>query len=69
MSEISDALESLTSLPERCPLAPENDAFTATIRQLVVGSVRILFTVSHETRSVHILHIQHQARRFGPRNR
>lgn len=65
MSEISDALESLTSLPERCPLAPENDAFPATIRQLVVGSVRILFTVSHETRSVHVLYIQHQARRPG----
>lgn len=64
LEEIRDAVESLTSLPDRCPIAPESDAFPVTIRQLLTGSLRILFTVSHETKSVHVLHIRHQARRL-----
>lgn len=66
LSAISEALASLSSLPERCPIAPESDAFPVSIRQLLVGSVRILFTVSQETKSVHVLHIRHQAQRLGP---
>lgn len=66
LDEILDALESLAILPERCPIAPESDLFPVAIRQLLVGSVRILFTVSPETRTVHVLHIRHQAQRLGP---
>jgi plasmid stabilization system protein ParE len=32
-----EAIDSLESLPERCPLAPENDAFDEDIRQLLYG--------------------------------
>lgn len=62
LEAIVAALESLASLPDRCPLASENDAFSVTIRQLLQGSDRILFTVSRDTRRVHVLHIRHQAR-------
>lgn len=61
LEDITEALDSLATLPERCSLAPENDAFGVTIRQLLHGSDRILFTVSQDTETVHILHVRHQA--------
>ena len=58
------AMGTLRSFPERCPLAPENGAFSRTIRQLVYGRrrhrYRILFTVRADR--VEILHIRHGAR-------
>jgi len=61
------ALESFLTLeifPERCPLAPESNAFDHAIRQLLYGkrqhAYRILFDISAET--VRILHIRHGAR-------
>lgn len=65
LDQIGEAIDSLTSLPDRCPLAPENDAFPVVIRQLITGSTRIYFTVSNETKAAHVLHIRHQARRPG----
>ncbi|MFW6192522.1 MAG: type II toxin-antitoxin system RelE/ParE family toxin [Gemmatimonadota bacterium] len=62
LDEMADAMNSLASLPDRCPLAPEDDAFPGTIRQLLRARHRILFTVSEETATVHVLHIRHQAR-------
>lgn len=55
--------ESLSRLPERCPLAPENDAFTDEIRQLLFGSYRLLFTILQTKREVHVVHIRHGKRR------
>ncbi len=61
-----EAINSLASLPERCPLAPETDAFDEDIRQLLYGKrrykYRILFTIVG--RRVHVLHIRHGARRY-----
>jgi plasmid stabilization system protein ParE len=55
--------QTLETHPERCPLAPENDFFEETIRQLLYGKkhgvYRILFTVRGDT--VDILHIRHAA--------
>jgi plasmid stabilization system protein ParE len=53
------ALETLSTMPERCPLAPEADAFEEEIRQLLYRSFRVLFTI-RSTR-VHVLHIRHGA--------
>ena len=53
------ALETLATMPERCPRAPENDAFDEEIRQLLHRSHRVLFTVRGT--EVHILHIRHAA--------
>ena len=54
------AVDSLETFPERCPLAPESEAFGYEIRQLLFGSYRILFTIRGP--AVHVLHVRHGAR-------
>src|SRR5437764_828283 len=57
------AISSLRTFPERCPLAPEADAFQREIRQLFYGKrrnrYRILFVVDGDL--VNILRILHGA--------
>ncbi|MGP1382193.1 MAG: type II toxin-antitoxin system RelE/ParE family toxin [Thainema sp.] len=59
------AIESLSQMPKRCPLARENSYFSQEIRQLVYGkgrsSYRVLFTIleEQERATVRILHIRH----------
>ena len=65
------ALDSLSALPERCPVAPENDVFPdVTVRQLLYGkrrtSYRILFFVippadGEASGTVRILRVLHGA--------
>jgi plasmid stabilization system protein ParE len=59
-----DAVLSLSELPHRCNLAPEDSAFPFEVRQLLYGNrmhkYRILFTIEGET--VTILHIRHGRR-------
>jgi plasmid stabilization system protein ParE len=59
-----DKLGSLERFPERCPLAPESQFFSAEIREAFHGhrqhKYRILFTVTVD--EVHILHVRHGAR-------
>lgn len=56
------------TMPNRCPLAPENAKFSQEIRQLIYGSgrnaYRILFTVLDQQNPlvVRILHIRHVSR-------
>ena len=45
----------LTSLPLACPLAPESEELGVSIRHLIVGRYRVLFTV--RGRIVTILHV------------
>jgi len=45
----------LTSLPLACPVAPESEQLGASIRHLIVGRYRVLFTVRERT--VAILHV------------
>ena len=45
----------LTSLPLACPLAPESEQLGVSIRYLLVGRYRVLFTVGGRT--VTILHV------------
>ncbi|MFN0105531.1 MAG: type II toxin-antitoxin system RelE/ParE family toxin [Bryobacteraceae bacterium] len=56
-----DAIDSLSVLPRRCSIAPENDLFSEEIRQLLYGRkphrYRILFTIEGGT--VLIMHIRH----------
>jgi plasmid stabilization system protein ParE len=62
-SGLLQAIESLSQMPKRCPLARENSYFSQEIRQLLYGKgrniYRILFTVLDEEESptVRILHI------------
>ena len=61
------AIASLSTMPKRCPLARENDAFSQEIRQLLYGKggsrYRVLFTILEdlEVPIVRILHIRHAA--------
>lgn len=59
-----EALNSLTTAPERCGLAPENDAVEPEIRQILYGRrsgvYRALFTIAGK--DVRVLHIRHAAR-------
>ena len=54
------AIQTLTELPRRCPLATESDAFSEEIRQLLYGEFRILFTVDGDL--VRFLHVRYGAR-------
>lgn len=57
--------QSLESLPQRCPLAPESAALGVKIRQLLYGKrggvFRLLFIISKKR--VIILHVLHGSRR------
>ena len=63
-NSLYDKLDSLEMFPERCPLAPESQFFSAEIREAFHGrrqhKYRILFTVTED--EVHILHVRHGAR-------
>ncbi len=62
-----NAIESLSAMPKRCPLARENEYFSKEIRQLLYrqgrNSYRILFTIveGEDVSFVRILHIRHAA--------
>ncbi|ASC73518.1 hypothetical protein XM38_044850 [Halomicronema hongdechloris C2206] len=64
-SGLLQAIESLSQMPKRCPLAREDEYFSREIRQLLYGrgrnSYRILFTVleGQNTSTARILHIRH----------
>jgi plasmid stabilization system protein ParE len=62
------AIESLAKMPRRCPLAPENSAFSVEVRQLLYGKgrgkYRVIFTIIENSNNptVRILHIRHSAK-------
>jgi plasmid stabilization system protein ParE len=61
---LEDAMASLSELPQRCPLAPEDSGLPFEVRHLLYGRkphvYRVLFTVQGDT--VYILHIRHGRR-------
>ncbi|MFT5105835.1 MAG: plasmid stabilization system protein ParE [Verrucomicrobiales bacterium] len=64
---LKEDINSLSQMPERCPLAPENGMWgDEVIRQFLFqqypSKYRILFTINGE--SVRILNVRHGARRF-----
>jgi len=59
-----NALDKLSTNPERCPIAPESKKLHAEIRQFLYSrqrSYRALFIIRENT--VIVLHIRHTARR------
>jgi len=64
-SAMDDAIASLATFPERCPLAPEDRYFPFEVRQLIYGKkphfYRILFTIIGDV--VFVLHVRHGRRR------
>jgi plasmid stabilization system protein ParE len=63
--KLGEAIASLSSLPGRCKLAPENASVPFEMRQLLYGRnphlYRILFTIEGET--VYVLRIRHGRRK------
>lgn len=59
-------IDTLATLPLRCPLALENDKFPEEIRELLSGKrnskYRIIFTIRNKS-TVVVLHIYHGARK------
>lgn len=53
--DVDSAIASLSSMPTRCALAPENQLTSVTIHMLPVHSHLILFTVNEECRQVDVL--------------
>ena len=62
---LRETINSLSEMPERCMLAPENAEFPFEVRQLLHGhkphQYRVLFTIQGD--DVIILHIRHGRRR------
>ncbi len=52
--DIRKAALSLSTFPERHPIAPENDPFEEEIRHLVIGRYRLLYNI--EDKTVYVLH-------------
>ncbi len=63
--KLDEAIASLSSLPGRCKLAPENPSVPFEMRQLLYGNkphlYRILFTIEGST--VYVLRIRHGRRK------
>jgi plasmid stabilization system protein ParE len=62
---LDDAIASLATFPERCPLAAETGRFPFAVRQPLYGRkphvYRILFTIEGDV--VKVLHIRHGRRK------
>lgn len=60
---LEKSIQSLRSLPRRCPVAAESDKFAEEIRELLHGprsrKYRILFTIRED--AVHVLYVRHSA--------
>jgi len=59
--DLEGVIDSLSSFPARCTLAPESRTFGEEIRHLLFGKYRILFRIEDET--VYILHVRHSSRK------
>jgi len=60
---LMNAIASLQEKPLRCAIAPENEAFSEEVRQLLYGksrnTYRILFTIRDDT--VYVLYVRHSS--------
>ena len=63
---LQDAIDSLATLPNRCPIAPEGRNMKRELRQLLYGKkphvYRIIYQVDKTKQMVKVFHIRHGAR-------
>ncbi len=62
LRELYDRIETLETLPQRCGLIRENDAFEQEVRCLLHYSHRVIFTVDEEAAIVRVHRVRHAAR-------
>ncbi|MBD3675768.1 MAG: type II toxin-antitoxin system RelE/ParE family toxin [Planctomycetaceae bacterium] len=60
-TKLEEKLMSLTTQPEACGLALENEYSSGEVRQMIFGRYRVLFTIRDQT--VYLLTIRHSARK------
>ena len=60
------AVESLDQLPNRCPLAPENEFRDYTIRMLIVDRCLFLYSVLEQHKTVRVIAFRHGSREPRP---
>ncbi|MFZ5929711.1 MAG: type II toxin-antitoxin system RelE/ParE family toxin [Pseudomonadota bacterium] len=60
LAGLRNKIKTLATMPERCPLAPEDGLDGVTIRHLIYGDYRILFSI--DAAQVVILQVRHGAR-------
>jgi plasmid stabilization system protein ParE len=52
-------VETLRTMPRRCPLAPENEFSRYELRMLIVDRCLFIFQIDEETRTVRIVKFRH----------
>ncbi len=53
---IKAKIQTLETMPERCPKAPENELAEFTVHHLIDGNYRVLFRINGKT--VQVLHVR-----------
>ncbi len=66
LERVWDAADSLEHFPRRAPLAEEDAYVEYEVRQLIVGTHLLLFTVDDEGRRVWVLGLRHGRRLADP---
>lgn len=59
-TNLIEAIEALSLMAERCPIAPEDTDIQSGIRHLIVGNYRVLYQIIGD--EVAVLHIRHSAK-------
>ena len=54
---LKEQIQSLETMPERCPLADENPSFSFNLHCLLVKGYRVLYRINRDT--IEILHVKH----------
>lgn len=62
--EMQRQIETLKTLPHRCPVIPERDSVSGSYRHMIFGRYRAIFQVSGKT--VYVLRVIHGARLLDP---
>ena len=60
INKIEKKLNSLKTMPERCPTIPENELLGTKFRHLIIGNYRVIFSIRGD--KIVILRIIHGAR-------
>ena len=61
LRELYKAIDTLETMPDRCPLIREHDAFEEQVRNLLFYSHRIIFTINEGTETVQVHAFRHAA--------
>lgn len=56
-------IKTLSSMPRRCPVAPESAALGQDLSHCIYKSHRIVFRIEDDSRTVRILHVRHAKQR------